>query len=91
MTPNDSYFFLYSAEGINLVAGDVITLHAGTLGSLKPPTADFNLGSDGDYNMFIVGYDTTNITAAVPEPASVMLIGLGGVLISGYRRFYGRR
>ncbi|MEI7850702.1 MAG: PEP-CTERM sorting domain-containing protein [Kiritimatiellales bacterium] len=27
---------------------------------------------------------------AVPEPASVMMIGLGGLLIVGYRRFYGR-
>lgn len=27
---------------------------------------------------------------AVPEPASVMMISLGGLLIAGYRRFFGR-
>lgn len=27
---------------------------------------------------------------AIPEPSSVMMIGLGGLLIAGYRRFYGR-
>ena len=26
---------------------------------------------------------------AIPEPASVMMIALGGLLIAGYRRFYG--
>lgn len=27
--------------------------------------------------------------AAIPEPASIMMIGLGGLLIAGYRRFFG--
>lgn len=31
----------------------------------------------------------SSFTAAVPEPASVMMIGLGGLLIAGYRRFQG--
>lgn len=29
--------------------------------------------------------------AAIPEPASIMMIGLGGLLIAGYRRFFGFR
>ncbi|NOU36638.1 MAG: hypothetical protein HOO88_07700 [Kiritimatiellaceae bacterium] len=28
--------------------------------------------------------------AAIPEPASALMIGLGGLLIAGYRRFFGR-
>jgi hypothetical protein len=37
------------------------------------------------------GSDPVNISvAAVPEPASVMMIGLGGALIALYRRFFGR-
>ncbi|MEI8205521.1 MAG: hypothetical protein WCG03_01430 [Kiritimatiellales bacterium] len=40
------------------------------------------------------GMNATAVNAlrieAIPEPASALLIGCGGLLIAGYRRFYGR-
>jgi len=32
----------------------------------------------------------TSMPNVIPEPASIMMIGLGGALIAGYRRFFGR-
>ena len=33
---------------------------------------------------------TVQVIQVVPEPASALMIGLGGLLLVGYRRFYGR-
>lgn len=91
MTAGDGYISMTGVmETFNLSAGDVVTLHAGTMTSLKPPPADFNLGADGNYNMYMVDGNGYSITGTVPEPASVLMISLGGALIAGYRRFFGR-
>jgi hypothetical protein len=36
------------------------------------------------------GVRVGQVVQAIPEPASALMIGLGGLLLVGYRRFYGR-
>ncbi|MEI8206647.1 MAG: PEP-CTERM sorting domain-containing protein [Kiritimatiellales bacterium] len=43
----------------------------------------------GVSNAGLVG-QVVQVIQVVPEPASVMMVGLGGLLLVGYRRFYGR-
>lgn len=51
---------------------------------------EMGLVSSGSSGVFSGGFGTVNWSVqAVPEPASVLLIGLGGGLIALYRRFFG--
>lgn len=82
----------------SLVLGDIFTFPA----SYTDPAVYF-AGGLGTYaalggEISLTGAETgsliftaTSVTIeAVPEPASALMIGLGGALIAGYRRFFGR-
>jgi len=58
ITLHDSYFG-YEGPPIDLFAGDVITLHAGSMVSAEIASTNFQLGVSGNYNMFIMsGFST---------------------------------
>ncbi|MCC7300135.1 MAG: hypothetical protein IT583_03550 [Verrucomicrobia bacterium] len=87
---NTDYFYDFSFTG--MTAGDTLEFKFVNLQ---------NLGSDWANIAFLsasLNYDAPeNITSnlksmpsAVPEPASALMIALGGVLITGYRRFFGK-
>jgi len=86
ITANDGYFWFNAPEDLN--PGDVITLDAGTLTSEGNVPANFNIGTTGNYNMFIGdagpegrgGLDISNFGAtSAPEPSSLALAALGGL------------
>ena len=87
MTPNDGYIF---GSIPSLFVNDVVTLHAGT-GTMTGTSSDFNLWASGDYNLFMINGDGEAITDAVPEPATMALLGVSGAILCGIRRFYLRR
>ena len=86
ITPCDGYFF-NSADSFSLSAGDVVTLHAGTLASIVTPEYDFNLGTTGSYTLFLADSNGNRISSdAVPEPASAMMLIFGmGVVVAVHR------
>lgn len=91
VTAGDGYFFSTGDMGpFTLSVGDVVTLHAGTMTSLKPPPADFNLGTSGNYDIFIVDDENRRINDVIPEPATALSLVLGGGVLGLIRRFYGR-
>jgi len=84
LTENDGY--IYSSTSQTLAINDVVTLHAGT-GSMTWFEGGFNPWESGDYKVFIMGSGANKIsTDAVPEPASVMMLALGSLVVTGYRR-----
>jgi hypothetical protein len=86
MTPGDGYFF-NSAENFNLSAGDIVTLHAGTLTSSGVPEFRFNLGTNGNYTLFLADGSGNRISSdAIPEPASALMLTFGaGVAMAVHR------
>lgn len=84
VTGNDGYFWVSLSQNLN--PGDVVTLDAGTLTSSGNAPADFNLGTSGNYEMFIAnassGDGGTDISGfgviePVPEPTTLAFAGLG--------------
>jgi hypothetical protein len=94
VTGDDGYFWV--TLGQNLNPGDVVTLNAGTLTSFGNAPANFNLGTSGNYEMFIAdassegnqGLDISSlgVTEPVPEPTTLALAGLGGLSLLLFRR-----
>jgi len=93
VTGDDSYFWVTLGQDLN--PGDVVTLNAGTLTSSGNAPANFNLGTSGNYEMFIAnassGYGGADIsgfgvTEPVPEPTTLPFAGLGGLSLLLFRR-----
>ncbi len=91
ITANDSYTFWQSTVALNI--GDVVTLNAGTISTASNGPADFILGTNGSYDMFMInasgGFGGTLIsgaaTSSIPEPSIYGLVGLS-VIFAGVRR-----
>jgi hypothetical protein len=93
VTINDGYFFAAPSGGFSFGVGDIVTLHAGTMTTSGNGPADFNLGTSGNYNMFLTGEDGASISNVVPEPASAMMLLFGagiGMVIHRARRWANR-
>ena len=91
ITANDSY--IYWSSTVPLTIGDVVTLNAGTISSTSNGPADFLLGTNGSYEMFMInassGLGGTLISGAassIPEPSILGLVGLSVAFVSLRRR-----
>ena len=76
VTANDGYITTGSAETI--VFGDIVTLHAG-IGTMSTTAANFNSWASGDYDVFVIDGGGNQISDVVPEPATALLFGIGGI------------
>lgn len=89
-TSGEHYFFQDNMFCLPEDSGSGATLGAASMTFANTTLSAMSL-SDGEYASWSWAGDSMTITVgAVPEPASVMMIGLGGLLIAGYRRFFGR-
>lgn len=76
LTPTDSYFgLIVQGDKFSVTTGDAITLHAGAFLTVAP--SGFNLGSSGNYDMFMMDETAIRCADAVPEPATALLFGIG--------------
>ncbi len=76
VTPNDGFIF---GDSSSFVSGDTVTLHAGT-GTMAFTDPTFNPWSSGDYDVFMADNNTAErISDVVPEPATALLFGIGGL------------
>jgi hypothetical protein len=90
ITANDSYTWWSSTVSLNI--GDVVTLNAGTISTTSNGPANFILGTDGSYEMFMInassGLGGTLISgpaSSIPEPSIFGLVGLSAIF-AGVRR-----
>lgn len=59
-------------------------------GNAIDSTTGDGVSNPGLVNQVDQGLRVGRVVQAIPEPASALMIGLGGLLLTGYRRFYGR-